>query len=250
MTEHDAESAAALDLLQMDYEPEVCDAMRRFVRPGDWVLDAGANIGFHTHLLSRLVQEGGVVLAFEPDAASMQILRANIVKYHMDNVVTYLQALWSRDCEMTFWSTPEVGYSSLQRYANATPSQVAVRSLDSLFQWMGAGGGHAPVPRLVKLDCEGSEGQILLGARALLSEGVDCVIAEFNFNIMDNFGMTERDIRGYMRDLGYDFYLLERGCKPLRLSWETQLRVAPGGPSTVMVNTMFARHERVAELWR
>src|ERR1700687_6112219 len=38
-------------------EPEVSDVMARVCRPGDFVIDGGANIGFFTVLLSKLVGE-------------------------------------------------------------------------------------------------------------------------------------------------------------------------------------------------
>lgn len=44
------------------------------------VLDIGANIGFYTVMLSKLVGEGGVVHAFEPDSLNYKYLRLNTSK--------------------------------------------------------------------------------------------------------------------------------------------------------------------------
>ena len=49
-------------------EPEVSDLMARAAKPGSFVIDGGANIGFFTVLLSRLVGPDGHVVAIEPGA--------------------------------------------------------------------------------------------------------------------------------------------------------------------------------------
>src|SRR5687768_8794135 len=49
------------------YEPEVQRTLRRFVRPGDTVVDVGANMGIHTMLLADAVGPNGRVHAIEPN---------------------------------------------------------------------------------------------------------------------------------------------------------------------------------------
>ena len=57
-------------------------AMRKLVRPGMTCVDVGANIGFYTEYLSRLVGPTGMVFAFEPSTdnflALAQVLRPNV----------------------------------------------------------------------------------------------------------------------------------------------------------------------------
>src|SRR5579864_4256644 len=59
-------------------EPEVVHVMRRAIRPGDFVIDGGANIGFMTLIMSRLVGEQGHVEAFEPATVNFKKLRKNL----------------------------------------------------------------------------------------------------------------------------------------------------------------------------
>jgi FkbM family methyltransferase len=47
------------------------------VKPGDSILDIGANIGFYTTLFSKLVGEKGAVLAFEPEPLNFKYLNRN-----------------------------------------------------------------------------------------------------------------------------------------------------------------------------
>ena len=59
-------------------EPEIA-LFEQVVRPGDTVLEAGANMGSHTVWLSKHVGQEGAVYAFEPARHTFQLLCANLV---------------------------------------------------------------------------------------------------------------------------------------------------------------------------
>ncbi len=63
-----------------DYEQNETRLIAKIVKPGWTVIDAGANFGWHSIHLSRLVGPQGKVLAFEPVPDSYEELRANILK--------------------------------------------------------------------------------------------------------------------------------------------------------------------------
>ena len=48
------------------YEPHITSVFRSLVKQGDHVIDLGANIGYHTIELSKLVGDTGKVIAAEP----------------------------------------------------------------------------------------------------------------------------------------------------------------------------------------
>src|SRR5215471_2881975 len=54
--------------------------LEEWVGAGDWVLDLGANVGYFTAKLSRLVGPGGRVLAFEPIRETFELLSANVAR--------------------------------------------------------------------------------------------------------------------------------------------------------------------------
>ena len=58
------------------YEPEAVALFKSLVKPGDRVIDVGANIGFHSLLSAQLVGPTGRVISFEP------------VKYLYDALIT------------------------------------------------------------------------------------------------------------------------------------------------------------------
>lgn len=236
-----AAEAEALDITAINHEPEVCDAIRRFVKPGDTVIDAGANIGFFTLLLSDLVGDDGLVIAIEPDEAARGILTKNIYGRGRDNVLIGTDVLWSKDGVMQFWPTEAIGYSSLLRYENSLDAKhVYARALDSLYPTV--------TPRLIKIDCEGADGHILCGAEKMLSRGVECVLAEFNFDIMGRFGLPEDILREHMRALGYECFVLEPHFVPRQVPPAAKIKMleTAGQPH---VNVMFAAADVITRLW-
>ncbi len=63
--------------------------LQRLVRAGNVVADVGANIGYHTLILSRLVGPSGKVFAFEPNPLSRARLEANLAANNCCNVQVF-----------------------------------------------------------------------------------------------------------------------------------------------------------------
>ncbi len=224
---------------QSFYEPEVSNTMARFVCPGDFVIDVGANIGWFTLLMSRMVGENGLVLAFEPDPRNFEVLSENVALNAIQNVQAVEVALSDKDCNTKLWMMEHGGYSSFIQYGNSLWSKdLLARSLDSLL----VPSRHL-TPRVIKIDCEGAEELILRGAEEVLSRGVDCVIVEFNFQILN----SERSIRDFMYGLGYDFFFIrEKGIEaPIFMSPSYGMAASP----TYVINCLFSTKEKVDRAW-
>lgn len=222
------------------HEPEVCDVMLRFIKRGQCCVDCGANDGYFTGFMSHLVGPEGLVVAFEPDTALFERLTANTSE--LENVVIRRNALWSDNCPMQFWRASESGYSSFIRYDDiwVESYMLAARSLDTLLL--------SPRPNFIKVDCEGADEHVLRGAEQILREGVECVTAEINFHINHMLHSSERSLREFMHDLGYDCFLLEDHYKPLLIGIDDHIDKT--GYGVGLVNALFSHRERVEELWQ
>lgn len=199
------------------FEPDVTDVILRLVRPGDFAIDAGANIGFFTLLMSKIVGPEGMVLAFEPDEPAFEALESNVGLNDVNNVALARHALWESDANMTFWPASVTGYSSFVHYGDISldAKPLVARSLDSLL--------GQQQPDFIKIDCEGADGKILKGAEQILRRGVRGVTVEFNFYLMGVLGLKDQEIRGYMKSLGYDCFVLDEGYTPTLLPTDCQL---------------------------
>jgi FkbM family methyltransferase len=74
-----------LHSMSSETEPEL-KIIRYLVKPGDSVIDIGANVGVYTKILSGLVGPDGHVYSIEPFPTTFEILRYNVRKLHLDNV--------------------------------------------------------------------------------------------------------------------------------------------------------------------
>ena len=59
------------------WEPEETPEFVRFIRAGDFVIDAGANFGHYTFTAAQLVGPAGLVIGFEPHPDVFKLLAAN-----------------------------------------------------------------------------------------------------------------------------------------------------------------------------
>jgi len=227
-------------------ELDIVDAMSRFLQPGDCAIDGGANWGLTSMIMSKFVGPEGHVLAFEPDPDNYEYLIASLELNDAKNVAAVPGALWKEDSEINFCAVPGYGASSsvVVQYDNsAPPILVPSYSLDTFVSLK---------PKLIKLDCEGSEPDILNGSRQLLAaQRLECMIVEFNFMLMQHLNISEKQIREFMTIFGYDSFILQPGC-PMLVDQGSRLNcnVSRRKPGEQMhINLMFARREKVSELW-
>lgn len=157
-------------------EQALQEALRDQLQPGMVVYDVGANVGFFTLLMQRLVGDSGEVYAFEPDAEVVCELRRNVECNGCENVSVVGAAVWSSTGSVGFvradpLQSPNRGTGSVR--ANVTEDCVSSRST-SLDEFM----NDASPPDLIKCDVEGGEVEVLRGACALLAEYRPVVLVE------------------------------------------------------------------------
>lgn len=68
------------------FEDKSTEAINLLVKPGDIVLDIGANIGYYSVLLSNLVGKNGKVICFEPTKYFRTVLKRNVEENNLNNV--------------------------------------------------------------------------------------------------------------------------------------------------------------------
>ena len=131
---------------------------------GQLVVEAGANIGTHTIHLARLVGERGAVYAFEPQRIVFQTLCANIALNQCINVVARQQGVGQQAGRMI---VPEVdprvqnNFGGIPLLLDGPGEKVDVVRIDDL---------ELPRCDFIKVDVEGMEEEVILGASATIAE--------------------------------------------------------------------------------
>ena len=144
-------------------EPEV-KIFSQFLKSGDVVAEVGANIGAHTVPIAKLVGQKGLVLAFEPQRVIFQILSANVALNDLFNVRTYHAAVGREAGTVIMpWLdyAAEANFGGVSAGTSGAGEAVQLLELDSL---------KLPSLRLLKVDVEGMEAEVLLGARQTIAK--------------------------------------------------------------------------------
>lgn len=137
--------------------------------PGSNFIDAGANIGYFSCLLSTLAGPTAKVLAIEPERQNRRLLENNLQINHLTNVVVHACALGARDgcARMGIYKAANRGRHSLVDLASCKSFiEVPVRRLDDLVRESAPGVASWA---LMKMDVEGYEPFVFEGAAETLS---------------------------------------------------------------------------------
>ncbi|MEH2464010.1 FkbM family methyltransferase [Nostoc sp.] len=137
--------------------------LQNFQLSGTTVVDIGANVGFFTILLSRLVGNTGFVIAFEPLTRDLEMLYRHIHLNNIKNVTVYGSAVAEKEGVMRFNTSMAYSQSHLSETGDI---EVQVVTLDSLLD------NFKKLERkvsLLKIDVEGAEDRVLEGGKNFFS---------------------------------------------------------------------------------
>ena len=145
-----------------EYSEGEVELFRLCLRAGDVALDVGANLGAHTLPMAQLVGPGGAVFAFEPQRILFQTLCGNVALNELTNVHALPVALGRAAGRA---KVPALDYHGARNFggvslAGAQGEDVPVLTLDQL---------EVAKARLIKIDVEGMELDVLAGAKATLA---------------------------------------------------------------------------------
>lgn len=163
--------------LRRAYEPELMAKLSAWLKVGDVFIDVGANMGFFTLLGCQLVGPAGKVYAFEPQRESLLWLLRNLGLNNISNAIVISLALSDRNGEGSLSVPPfyNNGVSSLGSHTNGSSKLpvgiVAFNEIPSITD-----ADRARI-RLLKIDTEGHELQVLRGMSQLLSSRTPLAIA-------------------------------------------------------------------------
>jgi FkbM family methyltransferase len=143
------------------YEWQKQSLFVKTVQPGSVVFDIGAHVGYYTLLAAELVGKSGQVYAFEPLPRNLNYLRRHIQLNHCQNVQVLPVAVGAQRGEGSFQEGADSSTGHLSNGATGLP--IPVIALDDLVAEQ-----KAPHPDYMKIDVEGAELQVLLGAESIL----------------------------------------------------------------------------------
>ena len=182
----------------------------RLVRPGDCVIDIGANVGYYAVVSAKLVGPRGCVHAFEASQQTFKWLETNAALNPVANIHVHRLAVTDRCGEIEFYSAPpeKTGYSSIRDLGDDSTrvETVPTVSLDSMLD-------DLPPIRLVKIDVEGAELLVLRGMRGLIERDQPFFLVEIDDTFLRELGFSAEQQCDFLRDAGYELHrIVEAGA--------------------------------------
>jgi FkbM family methyltransferase len=172
-----------------EYSPGEVQVFEQLIKPGDVVIDAGANIGAFTLAFSRIVGDTGTVYAFEAQNYSFCMLCTNLLINKICNVKQYLCGLSDKKGSFLAFIADEnykrsvgdlflLSPSDIEKYKNFPKNniftikhgsetipgkieEIPLTTIDSL---------DLKHCNFIKADVEGMEEQVLLGAEKTIKK--------------------------------------------------------------------------------
>lgn len=188
------------------YEPELAQLFTSHIAPNRDVIDVGANVGFFTNLAARKLKTGRV-LAIEPTAAAHDMLTRNIAHNGIvERVIAWRGVAAAEAGELTlnvvegreeYSSLGGIVHPSVEGEA-LTSETVQAQPIDALVA------EHDLRPAVIKIDVEGAELDVLLGAQETLKAHRPVVISEMSAPLLKLAGTSPAAIIQLFDDLNYE----------------------------------------------
>jgi methyltransferase, FkbM family len=164
------------------YEPELREIFRTVLPMGGVAIDIGANVGWHTLLMARLVGNNGRVLAAEANPSVRKRLQDNLSLNRFEQVEVIPYAIANSEETVEFYGPGADDVDSGSGYVvmgdvkeRRAIIRVETRRLDAIVS-------AAQVKRvdLIKIDVEGLEWPVLQGGQQTIAKFRPHIVFEYN----------------------------------------------------------------------
>ncbi len=183
------------------------------VKPGEFVLDIGGNVGQYAVFFASLVRPSGKVITFEPDETSREVMKRNLALNGFSNrVIVEDLALFDKAGTCEFFSkgggdaTASLARSGLGTDISKTQLLTQNVRTERLDDYLLA--KRLDNPNWIKLDTEGAEINILRGGLNTLKSDTK-IICELHPYAWEEFGTTYEELLDIVKNCGRSIRYLD-----------------------------------------
>jgi FkbM family methyltransferase len=193
------------------YEPELRNIMRVVLPSEGIAIDVGANVGWHTLLMARLVGPRGRVLAIEPNPSVREHLLRNVRLNRLAHIEVVACAVAESERILSFFAPDSddpasaSGHVLAEENANSGSIRVEASTLDNIV-------AQKQIDRLdlVKIDTEGFEWPVLQGAENTIARFRPYIMFEFDRSYATRGSESDALFSEFFRRHGYRLFAVGR----------------------------------------
>jgi FkbM family methyltransferase len=186
-----------------EYEVGTNRILAKYIKENDVVIEAGANIGSETLLISRLLKTGHIH-CFEPNPYTFERLKINITINELKNVNAYDCALGEADGEINFHIYPKgfcnAGMSSkYMQTPNTLKINVVQKTLDTFIKE-----NKITKVDFIKMDIQGAEMDMIKGSAETIAAFKPTIFTE----ACEPYNNTQK-LFEILKSYNYNIYFIE-----------------------------------------
>lgn len=202
-------SAIGCCLYRGSFEEQELSFFMSTLKPGDTVLDVGANAGLYSIIASKIVGEEGHIYAFEPGEVELSLLAENIALNQSSNIQVVDKAVGNYVGEVNLGISDDGAMNSLRVTQHSMQNikqwtSVQITTLDEFIK-------HSSIAKVdfIKIDVEGAEYLVLEGAKEVLTNNKLTILFESSNVTSAAFEESISDIIQYVQRIGFSVYYLD-----------------------------------------
>ena len=196
------------------------------VKVGDNVVDLGANVGYFTLILAKLVGPTGKVFAFEPDPRNLTLLKKNIEYNNYKNVIIVPKAVSDVNDKCTLYvSQKTFGQNRIYKpektkNQNYIPMKSETIRLDDFFKT----NNLLDKISFIKMDIEGAEFLALSGMKEILKLNKNIkIFTEAEISYLEDAGSSYDQFIDLLTENDFTFSLADNRTETLTKVNKSQL---------------------------
>ena len=185
------------------HEPAVTELCIQLAPSAPSFVDVGAHLGYFSILMGKLMNSRPV-LAYEMDDRAYERLKRNVALNLLNNLQLHHIAIAGEDKTISYRRLPMLDSGESISYEGSDDPERSITgvTLDRVFSESGI------KPGVIKIDVEGAEHEVLMGAHKTLSQ-TPVLLLEIHGKKLALFGSDSQKVIALLEEKGYDVYEIQ-----------------------------------------
>lgn len=181
--------------------------LNSYIKKGDVIFDVGANNGHTSLVFSQQIGNDGKIYSFEPDNINYKRAEKNIQLNNVKNIQLLKYGIGSKSEKLKLFNIDEsnLGMNRIMKDdSKYSYQEIDVISLDNFIS-----SNNINKLNIIKIDVEGFEKEVLLGAENTIRQFKPIIYIEVNNNFLKEHQTSASEIYNFFKSISYTLYFAE-----------------------------------------